>query len=216
MCVCCISAETISMDIACELVAHKHSIPNNGLLLVNATKILTDNLYNLPDWKRTVRWNVRPTEAAGCRELTQQGVLPCLAGVEGRRVEPWFELWWAGRTACHWRTVPPALTRSCLAASYWRSHWCGGGILLNVYKTPTSAKSRKEDRGRHSMYSMPAPWFDHRMVTPPYPVEYRCQILRRNPRKSFKSFPPMLFTSLLHSFALRFLFLETHATSYRS
>ncbi len=40
----------------------------------------------------------------------------------------------------------------------------------------------------------------------------RGRILGRNPDKSLKSFPPC-YSSHLYSFALRFLFLQTHATS---
>jgi hypothetical protein len=40
------------------------------------------------------------------------------------------------------------------------------------------------------------------------------RILRRNPDKSLKSFPPCYSQSPLQLFALRFLFLQTHATSY--
>jgi hypothetical protein len=46
----------------------------------------------------------------------------------------------------------------------------------------------------------------------------RGRVLGRNPEKSLKSFPPCFSQSPLHcrfySFALRFLFLQTHATSY--
>ncbi len=44
--------------------------------------------------------------------------------------------------------------------------------------------------------------------------EYRGRILGRNPDKSPRSFPPCYSQSPLCSFALRFLFLQTHATSY--
>ncbi len=40
------------------------------------------------------------------------------------------------------------------------------------------------------------------------------RILGRNPDKSRKSFPPCYSQSPLYSFALKFLFLQTHATSY--
>ncbi len=43
---------------------------------------------------------------------------------------------------------------------------------------------------------------------------YRGRILGRNPDKILKSFPPCYSQSHLYSFALRFLFLKTHATSY--
>jgi hypothetical protein len=40
------------------------------------------------------------------------------------------------------------------------------------------------------------------------------RILGRNPDKSLKSFPPCFLQSPLYIFALRFIFLQTHATSY--
>ncbi len=45
----------------------------------------------------------------------------------------------------------------------------------------------------------------------PDPNPTRGRILGRNPGKSLKSFPPQ---SHLYSVALRFIFLQTHATSY--
>ncbi len=42
---------------------------------------------------------------------------------------------------------------------------------------------------------------------------HKGRILGRNPNKSLKSFPPCSH-SYLYSFAMRFLFLQTHATSY--
>ncbi len=44
----------------------------------------------------------------------------------------------------------------------------------------------------------------------PHPDPTRGRILGRNPGKSLKSFPPQ---NHLYSFALRFIFLQTHATS---
>jgi hypothetical protein len=71
-----------------------YSMPKNRLQLV-----LIDNFHNLPDGKQTVRCKVRPTEAEGCRELTQQGVLRCLAGGEERGGST--DLYCDGRAVLH-------------------------------------------------------------------------------------------------------------------
>jgi hypothetical protein len=50
----------------------------------------------------------------------------------------------------------------------------------------------------------------------PYFGSYSGRIFGRNPYKSLKEFPFLLFTGHLYSFGLRFLFLKTHATSYNT
>jgi hypothetical protein len=45
-------------------------------------------------------------------------------------------------------------------------------------------------------------------------ISTRGRILGRNPDKSLKSFPPCYSKSPVYSFALRFIFLPNHATSY--
>ncbi len=60
-----------------------------------------------------------------------------------------------------------------------------------------------------------SPEQDEMKKNPNRSQSYRGRILGRNPDKSFKSLHPCYSQScLLYSFALRFLFLQTHATSY--
>ncbi len=76
-------------------------------------------------------------EAEGRRELTQHGVLPCLAGGKG---------WGGGEMICTlmrcppyrlpWHTVPPALPRSCSAGSFLHSQ-----LLLLLYITKCTQKT---------------------------------------------------------------------------
>ncbi len=93
----------------------------------------------------------QPTEAQGCREPTKHGVLPCLAEGGG----------W-GVMICILMDVPyPHCRRTGAAqlrASGNSSCCCCSWYITKCTQTPTSPKSRKEGRGRLSMYSMAAPW----------------------------------------------------------
>ncbi len=110
----------------------------------------------------------RTTEADGHREPTQHGVLPCLAGGEGRRGDactfmgapylPWQEL------LCWQLSATPAAGAVC--------------ILLNVHNTPTSLKLRKDGRGQLSMYSMKTPIREQLLHNSPSPV---IPVMRINP-----------------------------------
>jgi hypothetical protein len=56
--------------------------------------------------------NITTTDAEERKELTQHGVMPCLAGEEG----------WGGSINLYsdGRAVPPAKPKSCSAASSWQ------------------------------------------------------------------------------------------------
>jgi hypothetical protein len=77
------------------------------------------------------------TEAKGRRELTQHGVLCCLARRKG---------WLISDLYCDGRAIPPAVTycaacpaKELLNCDFWQTQLlqaAAASILLNVHKTP--------------------------------------------------------------------------------
>ncbi len=90
---------------------------------------------------------------------------PCHAkrrrGVKGR----WFVLWWEGRTACHGVLYGLSSQGAAKLRASDNPSCCWCCILLNVHKTLSWLKARKESRGCHSINSMTAPWSPHTQLT---------------------------------------------------
>ncbi len=92
---------------------------------------------------------VAPAEAESYRELTQHGVLPFRAGREGRGNE---DLNCDKRVLpLAWCTVPPALRALGKPSS------CSCWYITKCTQN-TDMSEITEGKGRHSMYSMTAPW----------------------------------------------------------
>ncbi len=83
-------------------------------------------------------------KAKDLRELTQYGVLPYLHLEERGTGGWWFVMWSAGRTA--WHDVLYHLPCQGAAQLLINSAAAAVGLLLNVHKTPTLAKSYKLGR----------------------------------------------------------------------
>ncbi len=89
-------------------------------------------------------------EAEDRREPTQHSVLPCLAGGEGWRGD---DLYCDGHTVQHLHLDrnPGRELLSCELLAI--PAVAVSGVFLNVHKTPTSPKSRKEGRCQLTMYT---------------------------------------------------------------
>ncbi len=109
---------------------------------------------------------IQTTEAEGRRELTQHGVLPCLAGGEGGGAMICTVM--GGPYRLPWRTLLPTLMRSCSAVSFWKSKLLLL-LYLNVHKTPTWSKSRKKGRP-----GAPCTQFDSSQDSTPPPSPQHC------------------------------------------